>query len=104
MTYLVADNRLFDSCQVLEGRENDVTPLRAANIFSKPAELFAQGDQDLVFIFNRFCTSMLEGGGLKSQNVEVVRLTVEKRNKLFAGTLGAEGQSNRREAVDGIES
>lgn len=31
-------------------------------------------------------------------------LTIEKRNQLVAGTLGAEGESDGRETVDGIEA
>lgn len=36
-------------------------PLRASDIFCEGAELAAQGNQDLVFIFNGFYRDVLEG-------------------------------------------
>lgn len=53
--YLVANYGLLDSCEVLEGRQQDVTPLGTANILDKAAKLFAQGNKDLIFIFHRLC-------------------------------------------------
>ena len=51
---LVSDDGLLDGSEVLEGGQEDMPPLRPADIFNKVAELFAEGNKDLVFIFNRF--------------------------------------------------
>jgi hypothetical protein len=53
--YLVTNDGLLDSSEVLKGRQQNVTPLRTANILDKATKLLAQGNKDLVFIFHRLC-------------------------------------------------
>jgi hypothetical protein len=55
-THLITDDGLLDSSEVLEGRKENVTPLRAANILGEAAELLAQGNKDLVLILDGFCS------------------------------------------------
>ena len=57
---LFAHQRLFNSSQVLQRREQNMSMLRPAHIFYKVAELFTQGCKDFIFIFNRFCETSAE--------------------------------------------
>lgn len=54
-THLVPDDGLLDGSEVLQGREQDVTPLRATDILDKVAELLAQRNQDLILVLDRLC-------------------------------------------------
>jgi hypothetical protein len=53
-TYLVSNHGLLDGSEVLERRKEDMTPLRAADIFDKATEFFAQSDEHLVLILHGF--------------------------------------------------
>lgn len=53
--YLVANDGLLDRSKVLEGRQQNVTPLGTADILDKAAKLLAQGNKDLIFILHGFC-------------------------------------------------
>lgn len=55
--YLVADDGLLDGGEVLEGGEDNMSPLGAADVLGEAAELLAQGDEDLVLILDGFCKS-----------------------------------------------
>lgn len=57
-THLVPDDGLLDGSEVLQGGQQDVTPLRAADILDEVAELLAQRDQDLVLILDGLCTGV----------------------------------------------
>jgi hypothetical protein len=61
-THLVPDDRLLDRSEVLEGGQQDVAPLRAADILDKVAKLLAQRNQDLILVLDRLCTAVREGG------------------------------------------
>lgn len=54
-THLVPDDGLLDGSEVLQGRQQDVTPLRATDILDKVAELLAQRNQDLILVLDRLC-------------------------------------------------
>lgn len=54
-TNLVPDDWLLDSSQILQGRQEYMTPLRTTNVFDEVAEFLTQSDKDLVFVLNRFC-------------------------------------------------
>lgn len=53
-SYLVSDNGLLDSSQVLKGREQDMSPLRSANILDKVTQLFAEGNKNLILVLDGF--------------------------------------------------
>jgi len=50
--YLIPHNGLLYSREVFEGRQEDMTPLRPANILDELAEFFAQSDKDFVLILD----------------------------------------------------
>lgn len=54
--YLVSHNRLLYGCEVLERGEQDMAPLRAADVVDKAPKLLAQGNEDLVLILDRLCS------------------------------------------------
>ena len=54
-SYLITNDWLFYGCEILEGREEDVAPLRAADVLDEAAEFLAQGDENFVFVLNRLC-------------------------------------------------
>ena len=39
-----------------------MTPLWAADILDEATQLFAQGDEDFIFILNRFCSELWVSG------------------------------------------
>ena len=53
--YLVSNDGFFYGSEIFEGGEEDVTPLRTADILDKATELLAQSNKDFVFVFHRFC-------------------------------------------------
>ncbi len=53
-SYLVAHDRLFDSCEVLKRRENNMSPLGTTDVFGEATKLLAQSDQYFVLILDRF--------------------------------------------------
>lgn len=53
-SYLVAHDRLFDGCEILQRRENNMGPLGTTDVFGEATELFAQSDQYFVLILDRF--------------------------------------------------
>ena len=60
-SYLVTDDRLLDSSEVLEGRQQNMTPLRTANILDKAAKFLTQGNENLIFILHGLCTELWLG-------------------------------------------
>lgn len=55
-TDLVPHYWFLDGGEILEGRQEDVTPLRTADILDEIAQFLAQGNEDLVLIFNGLCS------------------------------------------------
>ncbi len=53
--YLVSHDGLLDGCEVLERGEQDMAPLRTADVVDKAPELLAQGNKDLILILNGLC-------------------------------------------------
>lgn len=54
LTYLVSDDGLLDSSQVLEGREENMAKWRATDVLDEGAELLTQSNQNLVLVLDRF--------------------------------------------------
>lgn len=54
IAYLVSDNRFLDRSQILEGGQQDVAPLRTANIFDEVTQLLTKGNENLIFVLNAF--------------------------------------------------
>ena len=54
--YLVPHDGLLDGGEVLERGEQDMAPLRTADIVDKAPELLAQGNEDLVLILDGLCS------------------------------------------------
>ena len=54
--YLVPHDGLLDGGEVLERGEQDMAPLRTADIVDKAPKLLAQGDEDLVLILDGLCS------------------------------------------------
>jgi len=54
-TYLVPHNRLLDGREVPERGEQDMAPLRTADIVDKVPELLAQGHENLILVLDRLC-------------------------------------------------
>lgn len=54
-SYLVTHYGLFDGSEVLERRQQNMSPLGTTDIFDKATELFTQGNQDFVLIFHGLC-------------------------------------------------
>jgi hypothetical protein len=54
--YLVSHDGLLDGGEVLERGEQDVAPLRPADVVDEAPELLAQGNEDLVLILDGFCS------------------------------------------------
>jgi hypothetical protein len=54
--YLVSNGGLFDGCEVLERRQENVAPLRSSDVFDEVTEFFAEGDEHFVLVLDRFCT------------------------------------------------
>ena len=52
--YLVSHYWLLDRGKILKGREQDMTPLRATDVFDKIAQLLAQCHKYFVFVLDRF--------------------------------------------------
>lgn len=52
--YLVSHHGLLDSSEVLKGGKKDMSPCGAPHVLDKVTKLFTQGNEDLIFIFNRF--------------------------------------------------
>lgn len=101
-TDLVPHHWLLDGGEVLQGRQEDVTPLRTADVLDEVAQLLAQGNEDLVLVFDRLCspvrgrcTHELSGEGQQ---------TVEEGDELLPSALGAQGQGDGRKTSDGIET
>lgn len=82
--YLVAHDRLFNGCEILQRRENNVSPLRTTDIFDEAAELFTQSNQDLVLILDRFYIAK----GLAAEN---------KEKGICESGAGAGGRADHRE-------
>lgn len=57
-THLVPDDGLLNGSEVLQRRQQDVTPLRATDILDKVAELLAQRNQDLILVLDRLCSGV----------------------------------------------
>lgn len=53
--YLVSHHRLLDSSEVLKGGKQNMSPCGAPHVLDKVTKLFTQGNEDLIFIFDRFC-------------------------------------------------
>lgn len=53
--YLVTDNGLLDSREVLKRGEQHMTPLRTANVLDEAPELLAKGDENFVFVLDGLC-------------------------------------------------
>lgn len=60
--YLVSNDGLLYGGEVLERREQDVTPRRASDVFDKVSKLLAQSNQDFVLILDRLCDEMSDLG------------------------------------------
>lgn len=56
IAYLVPHNGLFYGSKVLKGRQQNVTPLRTADIVDKLSQLAAEGHKNLIFVFDTFCS------------------------------------------------
>ena len=81
---LVAHERLLDAGEVLEEREDGVGVVGSADVLDEGcAELFCEGDEDLVVVVERL---------------------LEEGEELGAGALWAEGDADGRDAVDGVET
>lgn len=80
-----------------------MTPLRAADIFDKRAKLLAEGNEDFVFVFDRFYGWLLD---VDRRGIFICGwyLTVEEGDELLSSALGAECERNGRESVDGIQA
>jgi hypothetical protein len=108
--YLVSHDGFFYGCEVLERGEQDMAPLRTADVVDKAAKLLAQGNKDLILVFDGLCSrgvlAMGEParGGVVGGDSRRGRLTVKEGDQLLAGALGAQRQGNGREPVDGIEA
>lgn len=61
LTYLVADHGLLNSGKILEGLQQDMCVLCASKVFHKITQLASKGQEDFIFVINRFCS--LHGNG-----------------------------------------
>ena len=52
--YLIANHGLLDSSQILQRLQEDMGKLGATNILYKVTEFTGEGEQDLIFVINRF--------------------------------------------------
>jgi hypothetical protein len=108
--YLVPDGGLLYGCQIFQGREEYMSPLRTANVLDEGSEFTTQGDENFVLIFNRLCSQ--EETVSKMGSLERVvdtwtaggRLTIKEWNQLLASALGAQGERDGREAMDGVQT
>lgn len=80
---LLADHRLLNSTQCLEGLQQDEGVGGPADFIDKVAQLLGEGEEDVILI--------VDGVGNKGE-------------KLAAGALGAQGLCNRFDAAGGIET
>lgn len=55
VAYLVPHHWLLDGSEVLQGRQEDVTPLWSAYVLDEVTKLLTQGNKDLILIFDRLC-------------------------------------------------
>lgn len=101
--YLVPHDGLLDGGQVLQGRQQDVSPWRAADILNEVAKLLAQGNKHFVFIFNGLCVRVLEVA-FECGTWEKELRTVEEGDEFLPSSLCAQGQGNGGEASNGIET
>lgn len=80
-----------------------MTPLRATDVLDEATELFAQSNQNLIFVFDGFC-DMERLGFVHRVRWAMNLLTIEEGNELLSSALSAESKSNGRESVDGVEA
>lgn len=52
--YLIANHGLFDSGQILQRLQENMGKLGATNILYKVAEFTGQGEEDFIFVIDRF--------------------------------------------------
>jgi hypothetical protein len=93
-----------------------MAPLRTTDVFDEASQLFAQGDQHLIFVLDRFCCvvnslkryNRASGRAIccrpSARRPNLDRLTIEERNQFFARALGTEGKGDRGQSMYGVQA
>jgi len=103
-THLLAHDRLLLGCEVLEGGQQHGDVLGSTNQLGELAQLVRESEQNLVLVVNRLCTPPKKKKFHELRPTHGDAPTAEEGDQLETRSLGAEGEGNRAQTTDGVET